>query len=207
MKLIIFGATGKVGKQLVELGLSFGHKVTAVTRKPEKIKIKDESLSIITCDVKNYLDVENSIRGHDAVLCVLGDGSKGEVRYSGTKNIVDAMEKLSIDRLICQSTLGAGDSINNLNFFWRYIVFAIFLKKALQDHNKQEAYINKSKLNFTIVRPGAFTNGPLTKLFREDFDNYDKSIKLKISCSDIAYFMLQQFEVKKYHKQFVGISY
>ena len=206
MKLIVFGATGRVGEQIVKMGLENGHKITAVTRNPSKIVMKNENLVISTSDVMNYQSVEDAISDHDAVICTLGDGTKGKVRFPGTKNIVMAMEKLSIKRFICQSTIGAGDSRVNLNLTWRFI-FGSILKKALLDHNEQEAYVMDSKLNYTIVRPGGFTDGPLTKDIRHGFTSTDKTIKLKISCSDIAYFILNQIDKEKYSRKNVSISY
>ena len=57
------------------------------------------------------------------------------------------------------STLGAGDSQGNLNFFWKNIMFGWFLKNIFLDHELQEQYVRNSALDWTIVRPGAFTSG------------------------------------------------
>src|SRR5687768_13827913 len=110
MKVIVFGATGSVGRQLVEQALQAGHAVTAFTRNSEKLKdLSHAQLRVVEGDVLNEEQVRDGIKGHDAVFCALGAGRKGNVRAEGTKNILVAMKKEGISRFICQTTLGAGD--------------------------------------------------------------------------------------------------
>src|SRR5688572_2821107 len=119
MKLIVFGATGSVGIEIIKQALGQGHSVTAFTRSPEKLaKISQQHLNIFHGDIFNYEDVEKAIKNHEAVLCAIGDGRLGKVRGVGTKNIIEAMKKTGIERLVCQTTLGLGDSYGNLNFIW-----------------------------------------------------------------------------------------
>lgn len=207
MKLIIFGSTGTIGKHLVKQAIEMGHHVTAFTRTPSKFGTQHNLLTVTKGDVLDYQSVQDAIKGKDAVLCALGDGRKGSVRSEGTLNIIKAMGKLNIDRLICQTTLGCGDSWNNLNFFWKKIMFGWFLKEAFIDHEKQEKHLFESKLHWTIVRPSAFTNGELTKSFNTGFSSKNNSLTLKISRPDVAYFMLQQVTSSKYIRKIVGISY
>jgi putative NADH-flavin reductase len=207
MQVIIFGATGSLGSHVVKEALAQGYTVKAFTRNTNKLKgIESSRLSIIQGDVFNFEDVQNAIKGTDAVLCCLGDGAKGKVRATGTQNIVKAMEHSGIKRLVCQTTLGLGDSWQNLNFFWKYIMFGFFLKKTFNDHKLQEHYINDSKLDFTIVRPAAFTNEPSTKKFKVGFDSKKRNLSLKISRADVSYFMVQQLNSEKFIKKTISIS-
>jgi putative NADH-flavin reductase len=207
MKLLIFGATGRIGRHLLEQALTEGHLVTAFTRNKVRLDIKHTNLKIIEGDVLDILPVEQAVKGQDAVLCSLGAGSKGKIRSEGTVHIIHAMEQAGVRRFICQTTLGAGDSQGNLNFFWKYIMFGLFLKEAFADHQLQESYVKQSQLDWTIVRPGAFTNGPKTGAYRHGFPSSDKTIKLKISCADVAHFMLRQLVDEEYHKKTPGLSY
>ena len=207
MKLIIFGATGTVGSEIVKQALAKKYAVTAFVRNPEKIKnFHHPNLSIFKGDVLNQSDVEKAVQNHDIVFCALGDGNTGKIRAAGTKNIIDAMNKAGINRLICQSTLGLGESYGNLNFLWKHIMFGMLLKKAFQDHRLQEQYILNSDLNFTIVRSSAFTNGAITNGFKIGFDGEYKKLSLKISRADVADFMLKQLHSDGYIKKAVSIS-
>ncbi len=207
MKLLIFGATGNIGRQIVNQALSQGHTVTAFAREASKVGIEHPSLRISLGDVMDPVSVENAIQGHDAMLCSIGAGRKGNVRAEGTRNIISAMQKLGIRRLICQSSLGVGDSRGNLNAFWKYIMFGLLLRPAYADHVRQEKYVRQSNLDWTIVRPGAFTDGALTGQYRHGFSDTDKTTKLKISRSDVADFMLRQLFDTKYLHSSPGLSY
>lgn len=207
MKIIVFGATGSVGREIVKQALKKDLKVTAFTRSSEKMKkFKHANLTIYKGNVSNPKEVEHAIVNHDAVFCALGDGSAGKIRAEGTLNIINAMNKAEIKKLICLSTLGMGESYGNLNFFWKHIMFGMLLKKAFNDHKLQEKHIDNSDLDYTIVRPSALTNGETSKNYKVGFDGKYKKLNLKIARSDVASFMLHQLYDAKYSKRAVSIS-
>ena len=207
MKIIIFGATGTVGQELVKQAVEKGYEVTAFVRNPEKIQnAHNTNLILYKGDVLNVDEVENALKNQDVVLCALGDGKAGKVRALGTKNIIEAMKKTGQKRLICQTTLGMGESYGNLNFIWKHIMFGMLLKKAFQDHQLQEKYIFNCHLDYTIVRPSALTDGEITNDYKIGFDENFKKLNLKISRADVADFMLQQISTNEYLKKAVSIS-
>ena len=207
MKVLVFGSTGSIGRQLVGLALAQGHEVAAFVRDPAKLDVKHSSLEIIQGDAMELSSVEKAVRGCEVVLCSLGAGRKGTVRAEGTRNIILAMEKAGVRRLICQTTLGVGDSRDNLNFFWKYVMFGGLLRPAYSDHVLQEDYVKESQLDWTIVRPAAFTDGERTGEYRHGFPATDKKIKLKISRADVADFMLKQLADETYLHGSPGVSY
>jgi putative NADH-flavin reductase len=207
MKLLIFGSTGSIGRQLVKQALEHGHTVAAFARDPSRLDIEHDNLKVVQGDAMDFPSVENTMQGQDAVFCCLGAGSKGTVRSEGTRNIVRAMEKAGVRRFICQSTLGIGDSWDNLNFLWKYIMFRGLLRQAYKDHVCQEDCVKQSHLDWTIVRPGVFTDGNLTGEYRHGFPGTDKTTKLKISRADVADFMLKQLTDDTYLHKTPGLSY
>lgn len=210
MKVVIFGASGSVGKHLVQQALNKGHQVDAFCRNIDKLDtFEHKSLNKIKGDVFHLKEVEKAVKGKDAILVVLGSGKsrKSTVRSVGTQNIIQAMQKQGVRRLICQSTLGAGDSQGNLNFFWKYIMFGWLLKPVFLDHERQEYYVTKSHLDWTIVRPAAFTDGSRTSKYQHGFSPTNRSLQLKISRADVSDFILQQLESKNYLLQTPGLSY
>lgn len=207
MKILVFGATGSVGIEIVKQALNQRYQVTVFVRNPNKLEIGSSvNLKLFKGDVSTYSDVEKALQNQDAVLCVIGDGRVGKIRNIGTKNIVKAMEQSSVKRLICQTTLGMGESYANLNFIWKHIMFGFLLKKAFQDHKLQEEHILKSNLEYTIVRPSALTDGDITNNFKKGFDGSYKNLTLKISRADVAHFMLEQLKNDKNIKKAVSIS-
>jgi len=209
MKLIIFGASGTIGRQLVEQALEQGHQVTAFARRPEKLALSHAHLNCHAGDVLDHDTVMNAVSGHDAVIIALGAGRKGNVRSAGTGNILAAMRQQGVLRLVCLSTIGAGDSHNLLNFFWKRIMFGMLLKEAMADHEAQEALIRQSgrDVEWVIVRPGGFTDGPATGQYQHGKFSAGKKLELKVSRADIASFMLQQLTSDVYLRQSPVVSY
>jgi putative NADH-flavin reductase len=207
MKITIFGASGSVGREATKQAIEQGHEVTAFVRDPAKLGIEDVGLRIVEGDVMNAASVEQAVSGQDAVLCILGAGRKGNVRSEGTRNIIIAMEKTGVRRLICQSSLGVGDSSGNLNFFWKYIMFGMLLREAYADHVRQEEFIKQSGLDWTIVRPAVFTDGPRTGRYRHGFSSDASGLTLKISRADVADFLLKQLTDDTYLRKAPGLSY
>jgi putative NADH-flavin reductase len=164
MKLLIFGSTGGTGRELLKQALEQGHSVTACARNPAKIvDIKHATLQVVRGDVLDPAVVESAVEGQEAVLSTIGAGAERTIlREDGTRNIVEAMKKTGVQRLICQSSLGVGDSRANLPFFTKYIIVSLFLRHAFADHERQEAVVKQSSLDWTIVRPPHLTDGPRT---------------------------------------------
>ena len=209
MNILIFGSTGGTGRQVVEQALEQGHRVTAFARNPAKLDINHTNLKVVQGDVMDLPSVEKAVQGQEAVVCVLGAGQKmtGTIRSQGTQQIIYAMEKAGIRRFICQSTLGAGDSWKNLNFVWKYIMFGFLLRNVFADHQRQENYVFQSRLDWTIVRPGAFVDGNRTGKYRHGFPSNDKTSKLKISRADVADFIVKQLADDKYIHKTPSLSY
>lgn len=207
MNLIVFGSTGSVGMFIVKQALQEGHRVTAFTRSPEKLQgLTSSLLHIFKGDLSDRKAVQEALKNQEVVLCAIGDGNKGAIRAIGTKNIIDAMEQEGTKRLICETTLGLGDSAGNLNFFWKYIMFGMLLKKAFKDHQLQEQHLLDSGLDYTIVRPSAFIEGERTDGYQIGFDSKTRGLSLKISRADVASFMLKQVMSNEYLRKTVSIS-
>ena len=209
MKLLIFGSTGGTGRELVKQALDQGHSVTAYARHAAKIEdIQHSHLRIVYGDVLEPAAVESAVAGQEAVLIAIGAGAKRTtLREEGTRNIVEAMQGNGVKRLICQSSLGVGDSRANLPFFTKYIIVAVFLRHAFADHERQEAVIRQSSLDWTIVRPPHLKDGPRTEAYRHGFPSTDTRIKGWISRADVADFMLKQLVDDTYLHQTPGVSY
>ena len=209
MKLLVFGSTGGTGRELVKQALAQGHEVTAYARHPAKLGDKKHpSLQVARGDVLDPVAVEQAVAGHDAVLCAIGAGAgRTTLREEGTRNIVRAMEKGGVRRLVCQSSMGVGDSRANLGFLTKYVIVPVFLRHAFADHERQETVVKASALDWTIVRPPHLKDGPHTGTYRHGFPATDTGIQGKISRADVADFMLKQLTDNTYLHQTPGVSY
>ena len=208
MEIAVFGSTGSVGCHIVSQALEAGHVVRAFARNPSALELDHPNLKPAQGDVYDMDAVMRAVTGVDAVLVTLGNKKlTGRLRSEGTANIIKAMEASGVRRLICQSTLGVGDSRANLNFYWKRIMFGMILRVVFQDHVIQERFVETSSLDWTIVRPAAFTDGPMTDNYKHGFSAKERKLTLKISRADVAQFMLQQLSSDRYYKTHPGLSY
>jgi putative NADH-flavin reductase len=212
MKIAIFGATGGTGRALVEQALAQGHTVTAFARNSSALAMTHSRLSVVQGDVLNPARVEAAVVGQDAVLNSLGmkPGTQAPVTSEGTRNIVAAMQKFGVRRLITQSSLPVAAVDGNpheLPWPFRIVLsLAAPLKTIFQDKLRQEQIIQRSGLEWVIVRPAALTDGARTGTYRVGTP-LKVSLSSKISRADVAEFMLTQTVDNTYLHQVPRLSY
>ena len=208
MKVIVFGATGTVGRLAVENLLKAGHTVTAFARSPQNLNLNDPKLSLVAGDAMMLSDVTDAVAGQEAVVVTLGAGMsrKSKIRSQGTMNVIKAMQTHGVRRLIAQSTLGARDSWPTLNFWWKRVMFGALLAPVFRDHELQEQLVEASGLDWTIVRPGAFTDKATERAVIEDVPNTARGLDLKIARSELARFLTLQLTDRQYIGRAVGLS-
>lgn len=208
MNVIVFGATGTVGRLAVTELLKAGHSVTAFARTPEKLGMTDPNLRLVAGDAMQLADVSAAMKGQGAAVVTLGAGMsrKSTIRSQGTMNVIKAMHATGVRRLIAQSTLGARDSWPTLNFWWKRVMFGALLAPVFRDHELQEQLVEASGLDWTIVRPGAFTDKATKRPVIEDVPNSARGLDLKIARSELARFLSRQLSDRRYIGRAVGLS-
>jgi len=217
MKLAIFGATGATGQCLVEQALDQGYDVTAFARNPLALTTRHAHLSIVTGDVFQKAPVEEAVTNQDAVLCTIGGHDRLRVALSrhprqpglctvGTRNILDAMKKYDVSRLICLSAWGIGESKDRLPFVFKHIILPLLMKEEYEDKEAQEQLIEQSTLDWTIVRPARLTNGPHTGSYRMK-SILEFSRQSSISRADVADCMLKQLTDQTFRHKCIELSY
>lgn len=142
-------------------------------------------------DVFDVRAVAPVVAGQDAVVVALGAGRKAGVRARGTATVIEAMHQTGVRRLVVQSTLGVGDSRTNLDLVWKHLMFGLLLRRAYADHVEQELLTRVSGLDWTIVRPGAFTDGPRTGSYRRGVEPGQRT-SMEVSRADVAEFVVEQ---------------
>ncbi len=208
MRILIVGATGATGQQIVKQGLAQGHEVTALVRNPDQFEMQHNSLQIMKGDVLDPASLE-AMQPQDAVISSLGSRKISlepvTLLSEGTKNLLRAMEHYSIKRLICITGLGAGDSKGHGGLLYDKLILPLILRRIYDDKDRQEAAIRQSNLDWTIVRPAVLTNDPAKGNYRvlTDLTGFTAG---KISRADVAAFVLQQLTDDRYLHQTPLIS-
>ena len=203
MHILIVGATRGTGRQLLEQALMAGHTITALARNPQRLATQHQRLKIVKGDILDAESVALAMAGQNAVCCAIGVKSPwpGPTVFSeGTRNLLQAMKKTGVKRLICVTGIGAGDSRGHGGFLYDSIVLPFLFKPVYADKDRQESLIKASDVEWTIVRPGFLTNGPLTKNYRMP-TNMTGVTAGWISRADVAHFILKEFESNLYLRQ------
>jgi len=178
MKVVVFGSTGKIGREVVIQALAQGHEVTAFLRDPAKLTFENEPISgndrlrSVTGDVFEIAAVKQAVQGQDAVICSIGSMSLGKttVRGEGTANIVKAMEEAHVDRLFVVSAMGVGNS----------------------------------DLKWTILRPSGLTDGPMTGSY--DIGKNIQAESSQISAADVAHAIVKELDENAFVRMAVTIT-
>ncbi len=209
MKLAIFGATGRTGLPLVEQALSAGYDVIALVRNPAKMPTTHERLQLVQGDATNPSDVEKVVAGADAVLSALGHtrNSPRDMQTVATRNIVAAMKKHGVRRLVSLTGAGVAAPQDQPRLFNHLIKFALktFSGEVLHDAEHHAEVIRSTDLDWVIVRGPMLTEGPHTGQYRIGWVGINTGAR--ISRADVADFMLRQIRDNTYLRQAPMISH
>ncbi|HLP04371.1 MAG TPA: NAD(P)-binding oxidoreductase [Paludibacter sp.] len=204
MKIVIFGANGKVGSVLVEQALAKGHTIVAYIREGTSVMKQHPKLKIIVGKLNESLKIADAVAGADA--CISSLGGKSLIRHApeivaGIDNIVTALEKQQVRRFIYLSSIGAGESQVMFPPLARFFITRLILRVPLADHNLNEGRIAASNLHWTIVRPTTLTNGRLSENLNHGIFKRRLPRNPVISRASLAAFMLKQVTDETYiHK-------
>lgn len=210
MKLLIIGGTGGTGKELIGQALEEGHDLTVLVRNPDRLKISHPNLQVVKGNVLNFDNVQEVVKGQDAVLSALGHKKffiKTTILSRGTENIIEAMQTHNVARLICITSLGINDSRFKLGLYYTLFVIPFIVFFYFLDKSKQEKIIKNSGLNWTIVRPGRLTYGKRHGVYKHGANVGSYILTKTISRADIAHFMLSQLNDVTYLRKAVGVTY
>ena len=190
MNLTIIGGSQGTGAQLAQQAIEAGHKVTVVSRSGRG----PAGAQIITGSATDPEVVRKSLFEATAVAITVG-GSKDnpQQRTEVTRSVIAAMNDVEVSRLIVQSSLGAGDSMKQLPALLRPLM-KVVLAKPLADHDRQEAAVQASGLDWTIVRPSGLKDGEGSGNWATLTTEESGTLKGTVQRADVAAFMLSILE-------------
>ncbi|MBV9945570.1 MAG: SDR family oxidoreductase [Myxococcales bacterium] len=198
MKLAILGASRGTGAEVVKAALARGHEVTAFARTPETLAVSHPKLIKLPGDFHRAESVGGAVRGQDAVVITASStslkGFRENPRYfsKGTEYAIAAMKAQGVSRLVVLSALGVGESRRLANFLLEKLVISFLLKLPFEDHERQEALVRASGLDWVIVRPGRLTDGPARKHYVTK--TAVEPVPSSISRADLADFLVTAAE-------------
>jgi uncharacterized protein YbjT (DUF2867 family) len=155
MTVLVVGATGSIGRLVVEEALRQGHAVRALVRSPGKARRLPHEAQVVVGDVTRPDTLPGAVDGVDAVVFTLGSDGAGKVGaesvdYGGVRNVLSALGSRTA-RIALMTSIGVTNRTGAYN-------------RATEAHDwkrRSERLVRASGLPYTIVRPGWFDyNGP-----------------------------------------------
>ena len=208
MKLIIFGATGTVGKQLVQQALFKDHHVKAFGRNVYTTDyLQTENLQLVQGALFDESEVFNAIKGCDAVLSAIGGSVDGtdKTRTLGMKNIIKQMQKAGVNRIVAIGNMGVLNADENSLLIDAEDYPAEYLAVGLE-HKKAYEILKASNLDWTFVCPPNIIDAGPTGHYVTKADYLPEPNHYKINAGDLSMFMLNEIIKNEYVKHRVGIS-
>lgn len=214
MKILIYGISGRTGRLTAQEALKRGHKVVGIARNPSAINLS--GVEIVEGTPYHSDTVEKAISGCDAVISTLNLFPASQSMFArittpldvmsvAMKNTVDQMKERGINRIILMTALGVGDSYHYIPWSFKFLMKISNIRYAYLDHDRQEKVLEKSGLDWTIVRPVMLTDrtGDLSIITTAEGNG---NIKKSITREAVASFMLDCVEKGLYIHRKPGIS-
>jgi putative NADH-flavin reductase len=212
MQLTVYGATGRIGEQVVRQALDTGHNVTAVVRDPTHLNLHHPALEIITVPgLTNPEILRPTLEGSHAAISAVGQRGRndGPVASTATHAILHAMHTNGVRRLVAVSAVPVGPVPTGESLLNRRIILPListFAREVYADLATMEDEIAHSTTDWTVVRPPKLNNKPLTGKYRTSVGaNVPRGYS--ISRADVAHAMLQMLNDPATFRQPVGIAY
>jgi uncharacterized protein YbjT (DUF2867 family) len=159
MNLLVVGATGGLGREVVAEARRRGHDVCALVRDPARAPLL-EGVRSVQGDVLDPSGLDAAVKECDAVVCVLGTPNPREANTlleQGTRNLTQAMKRSGVRKLVCVTLLGTGDSTRHASLLYRYVILRV-LAPMVPDKEAQERVVRQTDLDWVLVRPPRFVN-------------------------------------------------
>jgi uncharacterized protein YbjT (DUF2867 family) len=198
MKVLVAGAYGKTARRLVQMLAEGGHEVRGLVRKEEQMPdVEADGAEPVLVDLEEE-EVEGAVgravEGCDAIIFAAGAGPgsgaarKETMDYGGAAKLVEAAEKHGVRRYLMLSSMGAGDPKAGSEAMQPYL----FAKARADDR------LQKSDLDYTIIRPGGLTNEEGTGRI-EAAEHLGR--RGQISRDDVARTFAEALELRSTHRK------
>ena len=211
MKIVLFGATGLTGKEILKQAIEEGHRVIAIVRNPNSMEFAHPDLTIIKGNILDLQSFEEVFMDSDVVISAVGTGTKfSQARkpttiYSeGFKNIVTAMRKHKIKRFVALLSVGTIPDPNEAAI--HRLMIRPILKGTYDDMRRAESFLATCKdIDWTGIRPLRLNNKPKTGEYRTSIDYLPKK-GVNISRADVADLMLKLMTSEEDIHKYVTIA-
>jgi putative NADH-flavin reductase len=207
VKIVVLGATGGTGLEIVRQAIEQGHTVTAFVRSPDRLKPLRDRINVRQGNLLSSSELEQIVKGHDAVLSAFGPRlpiakTDEHLLHDFAAALIPAMLRADVKRLIVESSAFLfKDSVIPPT----YIVGRLLFPSVVADAGAMEEIIRSSPLDWTLIRPPRLTDGPHSGKYRVTEEHLPR-FGFSIPRSDVADCFLRALGEKKWIGRIVGVS-
>ncbi|MFN9799132.1 MAG: NAD(P)-dependent oxidoreductase [Bacteroidota bacterium] len=202
MKVVVFGATGRTGLEVVKRAQEKGHQETAFVRNPAAVSLVHPKLTLMSGDALSQDAVNRAIAGQDAVISCLSARELSH-RQVFINHIINAMRLHKVRRILAIGGIGALQASEHLKVY-ETATFPREYLEITQAHIRVLDALLTSRLDFTFVCPPMIPDGERSGVYKTQ-DNYPTQ-GWSITTGDLADFMVNELEKNEYVGKKVGIS-
>ena len=207
MKLVVLGATGGTGMEIIRQALERGHLLTVLVRSPDRLKAFRDRITVVQGNLLNSADLAQVIEGQDAVLSAFGPRvpiSKADANLLQrfAQALTPAMHRAGVGRAVIESVAFL---FKNSIMPPAYFLGRLFFPGVVSDTSAMERIFGETELDWTMVRPPQLTDAPYTGKYRVQEGRLPR-FGFKISRADVADYMIRSVENRFAIRQVVGIS-
>ena len=207
MKLLILGATGATGLQVVSQAVERGHTVTAFVRNTGPLERFGDRITVVHGNLLDPAELAGALTGQEAVLSAFGprlpiSKADADLLQRFAIALTREMQKTGIRRVVIESTA----------FLFKDAVFPpahlfgrLFFPGVVRDATEMENIIAKSGLDWTLVRPPQLTNKPATGKYRTRIGHLPLC-GFNIARGDVADFMIKAGENHASIQKIIGLA-
>lgn len=205
MKLVVFGANGRVGREVVKQAIERGHQVKAVVRDSATFEANALNPEVERVSGVTMWETQRAVRGADAVVSALGPRDVNTPIIEGFIRVIsEAMTREGVPRLVVVSVAGLtplpdgklrGD-----------VQLPAFLRTVYADHRAAMNVLKASKLDWTLVCPPNLPDGPKTEKYRSVVEGFPDGGR-EIASGDVAHAVLEALGRTDLGSKRVGIAY
>lgn len=221
LDIVVFGATGEVGTHIVQEALDRGHRVTAVSRRPESVEKEHENLGVVKGDLLDADSVSSIVAGKDVVVVsvrgVIGKSGAPEsaLQFLAAERLVDALYPMGESGPYLIHVGGSGSLEVEPGKLFAATLPTIALPKGLEIEIlgqilALEFFGKVDDVRWTYATPPKnFTNGKRTGVFRLGGKQAieDNRGRTRLSRADFAVALIDEAEKQQHVRQQFSVAY
>ena len=201
--LLVLGGSGRTGIHVLKHAAARGHKVRALVRNPDALDAP-AGVELISGTPASIDDIRRAAEGVEAVISVLNNARVSDNPWAkpasppnfmtdAARATLSVMGEQGITRILATSSQGVAEDWKRVNPVMRGLITISNIKAGFEDHNRVDALMRASDVEWTLARAVALTDKPAKGPIRAAAPGTEKPATF-VNRHDLAAFLLDTVE-------------